>query len=188
MFAVRLLGSEPASAGTFEDIWLTPDQQGQIAFQHGDYAAAAAIFRDPMWKGTASYRAGRFKEAADAFSLSDTAESCFNLGNALLRLGNFEEGINAYAKALEKRKNWPEAEANLALAKRLFKDEQDNDEPDQPNENPDDVQFDDKGKKGKEGSINLGEVTSEMWMKNIQSSPADLMARKFAIEAARKTP
>lgn len=188
MFAIRIVVPVAAHAGRFEDIWLTPDQQGRIAYQRGDYAAAATIFKDPMWKGAAHYRAGQFKAAADAFALSDTAEAWFDQGNALLHLGNFEDGIAAYEKSLEKRKGWPEAEANLALARRLLKEQQDNEEPDQPNEKPDGVQFDDKGKKGKAGTLDLAEETSEMWMKNIQASPADLMARKFAIEAAEEKP
>ncbi len=188
LVAVRVVLPDPAQSATFEDIWLTPDQQGRLAYERGDYATAAAVFKDPMWKGTAYYRAGQFKEAANAFALSNTAQAWFNQGNALLHLGSFEEAIAAYENALEKRKGWPEADANLALAKRLLKQQQDNEEPDQPNEKPDGVQFDDKGKKGKAATLDMAEETSEMWMKNIQASPADLMARKFAIEAAEKSP
>jgi Ca-activated chloride channel homolog len=38
---------------------LTPDQQGQLAYERGDYAGAAERFADPMWRGVALYRAGR---------------------------------------------------------------------------------------------------------------------------------
>lgn len=186
MLAARLLLPDTAEAGTFTDMWLTPDQQGRLAFERGDFATAARHFKDPMWKGTALYREGRFKEAADAFAFSDTPEAWFDRGNALLHLEEFEEGIDAYEQALKKRKDWPEAAANLALAKRLLKQQRDDEEPEQPNEKPDDMQFDDKGKKGKAGTVNLAEETSEMWMKNIRASPADLMARKFAIEAEQE--
>lgn len=186
MLAARLLLPDTAEASALEDIWLTPDQQGRIAFERGDFATAAGHFRDPNWKGVALFREGKFKEAAEAFALSDTPEAWFDRGNALMHLGEFEEGVDAYEQALGKRKDWPEAEANLALAKRLLKQQQDDEEPEQPNEKPDDVQFDDKGKKGKAGTVDLAEETSEMWMKNIQASPADLMARKFAIEAEQE--
>ncbi|CCM74494.1 vWA domain-containing protein [Rhizobium mesoamericanum] len=186
MLAFRLLVPEAARAGTFEDMWLTPDQQGRLAFERGDFDAAAAQFQDPMWKGTSLYKAGKFKEAAEAFALVDTAEAWFDKGNSSLHLGDFEEGVAAYQKALEKRRGWTEAEANLALAKRLLKEQQDNAEPDQPNLKPDSVQFDDKGKKGKAGTVDMAEETSEMWIKNIQATPADLMARKFAIEAEQE--
>ncbi|MFC5755637.1 VWA domain-containing protein [Rhizobium sp. GCM10022189] len=188
MLALRLLNPEAARAGTFADMWLTLDQQGRLAFERGDFDAAAGHFKDPMWRGTSLYRAGKFQEAADAFGLSDSAEAWFDRGNALLHLGDFEEGAAAYQKALEKRPGWTEAAANLVLAKRLLKEQQDHEEPDQPNEKPDSVQFDDKGKKGKAGTVDTAEETSEMWIKNIQASPADLMARKFAIEAEEKKP
>jgi Ca-activated chloride channel family protein len=167
-------------------MWLTPDQQGRLAYERGDFNAAATRFKDPLWKGTALYRAGKFKEAVDTFGLSDSPEAWFDKGNALLHLGNFDDGITAYQKALEKRIGWADAEANLALANRLLKQQEDNEEPDQPNEKPDSVQFDDKGKKGKAGTVQAAAETSDMWIKNIQASPADLMARKFAIEAEQE--
>ncbi|MDM9646784.1 VWA domain-containing protein [Rhizobium sp. S163] len=186
LLAFKLFVPQSAQAGTFADMWMTADQQGRIAFERGDFEAAATHFKEPLWKGTALYRAGKFQEAVDAFGLSDTAEAWFDKGNALLHLGSFEEGVTAYQKALEKRNGWADAEANLALAKLLLKQQEDNAEPDQPNEKPDSIQFDDKGKKGKTGTVQAAAQTSEMWIKNIQASPADLMARKFAIEAEQE--
>ncbi len=177
-------------AAGFADMWLTPDQQGRIAFERGNYDDAASHFRDPIWRGVALYRAGKFAEAIDAFAAVDSAESWYNQGNSLLFLSKFEEAADAYRKALEKRKDWPEATANLAIAENLLaaqkKDEQD--QAQDPNQKPDEVKFDDKGKKGKSGQVDVAEQTSEMWMKNLQVSPADLMARKFAIEAQEKKP
>ncbi|WFR97579.1 VWA domain-containing protein [Rhizobium tumorigenes] len=188
LLSVRLLMPVQAEAGEFTDMWLTPDQQGRIAYDRGDYPAAAARFSDPMWRGVAFYRAGKFSDAVDAFASVDSAESWYDQGNAFLHLSKFEEAVAAYRKALDKRKGWPEARDNLAIADRLLKiqKDKDQDQPEEPNEKPDQVQFDDRGKKGKEGQIDIAEQTSEMWMKNIQVSPADLMARKFAIEAGRR--
>ena len=43
---------------------------------------------------------------------------------------------------------------------------------------------DDKGKKGKRGEVDFGgQQTSEMWMRNIQTTPAQLLQRKFASQA-----
>jgi Ca-activated chloride channel family protein len=142
-----------------------------------------------MWKGVSLYRAGKFADAIDAFATVDTAESWYDQGNALLHLLKLEEAVVAYRKALKARKDWPDAQANLAIAERLLKAKKEEEqEEQQPNEKPDQVQFDDKGKKGKEGELNIAEQTSEMWMKNIQISPADLMARKFALEAQKGKP
>lgn len=179
-----------AAAVEFTDMWLTADQQGRRAFELGEFEKAATHFQDPMWRGTAFYRAGKFADALDAFAAVDSAESWYNQGNALLRLMKFEQAVAAFSKALEMHRDWPDAKANLAIAERLLKNqkEQEEEQQDEPNLPPDQVQFDDKGKKGKAGQMNIAEQTSEMWMKNIQVSPADLMARKFAIEAQERKP
>ncbi len=177
----------PADAAErrFADLWLTPDQQGRLAFERGDYEAAAEEFRDPAWRGVALYRAGKFQEAVDAWALLDTPESLFDQGNALMHLGKPEEAAAAYRQALKGRAEWPEAKANLAIAETLAarKKEDEQQEAQDPNEKADQVQFDDKGKQGKAGKVDAGEQTAEMWMRNIQVTPADLLARKFAIEA-----
>ncbi|TBY08167.1 VWA domain-containing protein [Rhizobium laguerreae] len=190
LLAVRMLSPEPALAAGLQDIWLTPDQQGRLAYQRGDFQAASARFSDPMWKGVALYRAGRFAEAVDAFARVDTPESWYNQGNALLQLSKFAEAVVVYRKSLATRKGWPEAQANLAIAEQLLKaeEEKDDEQPQDPNQKADSIQFDDKGKQGKQGQMSIAEQTSEMWMKNINVSPADLMARKFALEAARRSP
>lgn len=190
VLAFHVLQPSSATAAGFMDLWLTPDQQGRLAYERGDYAAAAGQFQDPMWRGAALYRAARYQDAIDAFAAVDTPESWYNQGNALLHLGDFEEAIAAYGRALEARADWPDAVANLAIARRLLKEEKDKEQEQQqdPNEKPDQVQFDDKGKRGKAGEVEVAEQTSEMWMKNIQISPADLLARKFSIEAGGARP
>ncbi len=179
-----------AEAAEFIDMWLTADQQGRRAFELGEFEKAATHFQDPMWRGTAFYRAGKFADALDAFAAVDSAESWYDQGNALLHLMKFEQAVAAFSKALELHKDWPDAKANLAIAERLLKNqkEQEEEQQDAPNLPPDQMQFDDKGKKGKAGQMNIAEQTSEMWMKNIQVSPADLMARKFAMEAQESKP
>ncbi|WP_271899183.1 VWA domain-containing protein [Candidatus Phyllobacterium onerii] len=188
--AAGFLSAPSAQAADFVDLWLTPDQQGRRAYDGGNYVSAAGHFEDPMWRGVALYRAGRYQDAVDAFASVDMPESWYNQGNALLHLGAFEDAVAAYGKALKARQSWPDAEANLAIAQRLLQEQKDKEQEQQqdPNEKPDSVQFDDKGKKGKAGEIEVAEQTSEMWMKNIEVSPADLMARKFAIEAGETKP
>lgn len=188
--AARLLFPSDAQAADWAGMWLTSDQQGRIAFDKGDFEAAAEHFADPMWKGTSLYRAGKFADALDSFAAVDSAESWYDQGNALLHLGKLDEAVAAYKKALERRTGWPDAVVNLAIAEKLVQQKKDDEQEQQqdPNLPPDSIQFDDKGKDGKAGQMNIAEQTSELWMKNIVVSPADLMARKFAIEAQRAKP
>jgi Ca-activated chloride channel family protein len=52
-----------------------------------------------------------------------------------------------------------------------------------PNLKPDEIKFDDKGEKGKTQPFDVKKQTADMWMRNIQTTPRDLLRRKFAIEA-----
>lgn len=180
-----------ARAADFADAWFTPDQQGQRAVRRGDYATAADHFKDNAWRGVALYRTGRYQDAIDAFAQSTDPESYYNQGNALMQLDKTEEAIAAYRQALKTRPDWPEAQANLKLAERRMKEKDDQEKQQQQEQaglDPDQIQFDDKGKKGKEGQVSLAAQTAEMWMRNIQISPAQLLARKFAIEASGDKP
>jgi Ca-activated chloride channel family protein len=165
--------------------WLTPDQQGRMAFDRGDFDQAAGLFADPIWKGIALYRGGKYDAAVDAFARMDTADAWYNQGNALAHLGKLPQAVASYRQALKKRPDWPEATANLkllqdAIATRKKDDDQESNE---EADKPDQIQFDDKGKKGKSGVIDVGRQTAEMWMRNIQVTPTDLLARRFSIEA-----
>lgn len=178
-----------AAEWRFADIWLTPDQQGRFAYDKGDYATAAARFVDPMWRGTALYRAGRYDDAIDAFARIDSAESYFDQGNALAKLGKLAEAAAAYREALKRKPDFAAAKANLDLVQKLIppKNKDDQDVQD-PNQKPDNVKFDDKGKQGKQASVDAARQTAELWMRNIQTSPAQLLRRKFAIEAQERKP
>ncbi|OKP65648.1 hypothetical protein BTE77_32790, partial [Ensifer adhaerens] len=148
-------------------------------------------FADPAWRGAALYRAGRFQDAIDAFAESDTAESYYNQGNTLLHLDKADEAIAVYEQALKRRPDWTDAQKNLEIAKKrkADKDKQEQDaQQEQAGIDPDQVQFDDKGKKGTEATTQGGPQTADMWMRNIQVSPAELLARKFAIEAKEAAP
>jgi Ca-activated chloride channel family protein len=179
-----------AAEWRFADIWLTPDQQGRIAYDKGDYTVAAKRFADPMWRGAALYRAGKYDEAIDAFARVDNAESYFDQGNALAKLGKFPEAATAYQAALRRKPDFADAKANLDLVQKLIppKKKDDDQEAQDPNEKPDDIKFDDKGNKGKSGQVDAARQTAELWMRNIQTSPAQLLRRKFAIEAQEHKP
>lgn len=180
------LAPSAASAQTFRfaDLWLTPDQQGQLAFNRGDFATAADRFADPMRKGMAWYRAGQFAEALDAFARIDSPDSDFNQGNALAQLGRFPDAAERYRAVLKRRPGDAAATANLAIVLKLIPPpKKDDEQQGDPAEKADQYQFDDKGKKGKAGLVNAGQQTAEVWMRNIQTTPAGLLRRKFAIEA-----
>ena len=181
--------ARPAREGwRFADLWLTRDQQGRLAYEGGDFAGAAALFRDPMWKGVAASRAGDWDAAVDAFARLESPEALFDLGNAYARRGDLPLAVQAYEQALALRPGWRDARENrdrvAALIPKPKKDDEEGAE-EAPDVKPDEVKFDDKGKKGKESRVELSEKQAgEIWLRGLTTSPQGFLRRKFASQAA----
>ena len=110
---------EQASASLWEDLWFTPDQQAMRALQRGDPEAAAGLFENAEWAGTASYQAGDYESATDSFSQLDNADSWYNRGNALARSGELQAAIDAYRNSLERDPERKDALENIALLEQM---------------------------------------------------------------------
>ncbi|MFG1342799.1 VWA domain-containing protein [Xanthobacter autotrophicus] len=94
-----MFAPSPAAAGTWDDLWARPDQQGASAFGAGDYATAAQRFENPAWRAAARYKAGDNPGAAEAYARMPGAD--YNRGNALARSDRLEEAVAAYDAALK---------------------------------------------------------------------------------------
>ncbi len=184
----------PALAGGFVDWWLTPDQQGRLYFERGDYQKAARSFEKAEWKGMAFYKAGDFANAAALFARDESPDGFLRLGNALARQEKLAPAVDAYRRALQLRPAFPEAAFNLDWVEGLLKLAQ--------------KEYDDAGGTGgkleadkivfdKRGSQGTGEMTAqqlqaqkglsdeqlrEMWMRRVQTTPGDFLRLKFAYQ------
>ena len=182
----------------FADLWLTPDQQGRIAFDRGDYTTAAQRFADPMWRGIAAYRALDFLTAAQEFRKVETVEGRFALGNAEAQNHAWEKSIKAYDEVLKTQPGHLAAKTNRAIVVALFeaqeekrrKQEQDDSAP--PDQKADEMRVDPKQKGGKRIQVKPEDVTTagaaEAWMRAVQTTPADFLKLKFAIQATANAP
>ncbi len=174
------------------NFWLTPDQQGRHYFEKGNYGVAAERFQDPLWKGIAYYRSKNFEAAIEQFARVDTPEGYFNLGDAYAHSGRLEQAVTSYEEALRRKPNDKAAKENRDLVQSLIqkkKAKEKKEEPpegQEPNYNPDEVKFDEKGKKGKKGEINQAELSAEqiqqVWRRRLQTSPSDFLRLKFSAQ------
>jgi Ca-activated chloride channel family protein len=194
-----LLSTQAAQAeGEFKarwiNLWLTPEQQGQRAFDSGDFVTAAKRYENPLRIGSAYYRAGEFEMAAGVFGRNNSPEGAYNRGTALVLLGQYSSAIEAYDLALTGRPDWLEAQQNRAIALARQKAlEYDNDQRTQATEiGADDVVFDNQSP----NKENQDEVTTNsdkrlsdqelraMWLRKSQTSPAVFLKAKFSAQLA----
>lgn len=119
-----LTPSEYASANVWDSLWKTNNQQAQNKFEQKQYKEAAEQFKDPLWQGSAHYKAGNYEEALKSFSKSNTADALYNKGNALAKLNKLDEAIESYSKALEKNPDLESAKANKQLIEQLQKQQE----------------------------------------------------------------
>lgn len=135
-----LLPPERAVAFEWNDLWLTPDQQGQRALSAGNPERAAQLFEDPDWAGTAAYEAGEYEAAAEHFNgETQDADDLYNKGNALARAGKLDEAMDAYRASLERKPDQQDALDNLALLEQL-KQQQEQQQQDQGQQGEDSPQ------------------------------------------------
>jgi len=173
---------------------LTPDQRGFHDFEQQAYGEAALHFADPMWKGVALFKQGEFEQAASVFAGSDAADSAFNRGNALVMQGKYTEAAEAYARALELRPEWNDAIINREIALgRAARLKQEGGDMTGGMLGADEIVFttgDSPPSTGEEQTEG-GQVLSDteiraLWLRQVQTKPADFLAAKFAYQHAMR--
>ncbi len=105
------------------DLWRNDNQQGLHQLQQGNAEQAAELFDNPQWKAAAHYRAGQYEQAAESLKGINNAEALYNKGNALARMGNFQEAIKAYDAALKLQPDHEDAEYNRDLIKQQLQNQ-----------------------------------------------------------------
>jgi Ca-activated chloride channel homolog len=191
--AVLVYGSRFAQGYSMINLWLTPDQQGRYYFERGNYPAAAERFQDPLWKGVAYYRSKKFDAAVEQFARVETPDGYFNLGDAYAHLGRLDQAAASYEEALRRRPDYKEARENRDMVQSLIQKKKSQEKEEEPPEGkeptykPDEIKFDEKGKRGKKGEIDQAELSAEqieqVWMRRLQTTPADFLRMKFAAQA-----
>ncbi|RDJ19678.1 tetratricopeptide repeat protein [Bosea caraganae] len=172
----------------WHDLWLKPDQRGRVLMNQGRAAEAAKVFRDPLWRGVALFRNGDFKAAAQAFAASDRAEGAFNQANAFVMLGQYDEALKRYDRALALRPGWPEATGNREIARiRGERRKAEGGVTDDTESKPDEIVFDKTKKGGEDTDLETqapmsDEAVRALWLKRVQTRPADFLKAKFAYQ------
>ncbi|CAH1656155.1 TPR_REGION domain-containing protein [Hyphomicrobiales bacterium] len=168
-------------------LWASPDQRGRWFFERGHYGDAAEAFIDPLWRGAALMRAGRFKEAEQVFAGLEGAEAAYDQGNALVMLGRYPEAVSRYDRALMLRPGWADAAANRNLAAlRAERMKAPGADAGDQREGADQIVYDKDAKTpaGQETQVSATAMSDEqvraLWLKRVATRPADFLRARFA--------
>lgn len=187
--------AEPVYAAGWDDIWKTPDQQGIERLDEGSAAEAAELFENPLWKAVARYRAGDYPDSAAGFSGREDADSLYNFGNALARMGEFESAVAAYEKALEIDPDSADAVYNRDLVKELMEqqesqsseegdDQQSSEEGGGAQQSESESESDQSSEEGTDGEPGNESPESETSAREQEMSEEDLQALEQELERA----
>ena len=122
-----------ASAGLWQDMWQTNNQQALKAYNKQQFDEAAQKFDDPLWQGSALYKNQDYENALKAFNQVNSAEGLYNQANTLAQLGKLPEAIKKYDEALAQQPDNEDAKANKALIEKLL-EQQKSDQDQQKND------------------------------------------------------
>ncbi|MEH6704374.1 MAG: VWA domain-containing protein [Galbibacter orientalis] len=107
-----LLVSCNDDASNFSDLWYTKDYQGQRLSNKGDFKEAADVYKDPLRKGVAYFKAGDYEAAINSFSKDTTAMGAYNLGLSYFKNGDYAAAELAFNIAVEKDPSLEAAKVN----------------------------------------------------------------------------
>ncbi len=121
IFILSLFLVTKSFAFSWQDLWFTPDQQGQQSMQKHRYKKAMQQFMPGDWQAVAAYRHGDFEAAAKLTPKTPTELSYYNQGNALAQLGKYPQALEAYDHSLTLNPNNKDAVFNRKLVADLLK-------------------------------------------------------------------
>ncbi|MBY6002303.1 VWA domain-containing protein [Salipiger bermudensis] len=194
--ALALLMPQGARAEGIADWFLTPDQQGRIAFDNKQYARAAELFVDPLWRGYALYRDGQYDSAIEVLNRIETAQAASIQGIAQIKARHYRDGVRAFETALARDPDYPGAAENLETAKRIVAyveaAQAASDTGEESGIGADEEVYDNESGQGEEtlrpqgSEAGEGLLTADQWMSTVDTSTGDFLRMRFALEAAQR--
>jgi len=175
-------------------LWLTPDQQGRLKYEQGEFQSAARLFEDKRWKALAFYHAGDFANAAALFEKFESPWGLLNLGNSYAKTEQLSLAEKSYIRALELKPDFPEAEFNLEWVSGLIEldaKEYDDAGGSDGKLGADRIVIDERGSKAtsemsmQEAVAQVGlsdQELQDMWMRRVQTTPGDFLRLKFTYQ------
>ncbi|WP_407531579.1 VWA domain-containing protein [Vibrio parahaemolyticus] len=183
-----------SNAMTWDEIWWTPDQIAQKAFDIGDYEKAGKYYKNNYLKGLSYYRVSDYVNAEKYFKKVQSEYALFYVGNSLAYQGKFKESLIYYGKAIKLNDNFEEAKYNSNIIKKQL--EEASKLPDN-NVNKAEDEYVIQLQQGARSKENLkpkvaidasiySEEELNTWLGKVKSAPDKMLKTKFELESQRK--
>ena len=148
------MANKPDSLSWWQTPFMNDNQEALNSYQRGKYKDAVNQFNDDTWKASSLYKSGDYEGALNAFKSIPGAESLYNQGNALAKLGKLEDAIKKYEQALSEAPDFDDARTNKKIVEDLLKQQQQQNQDQNQNENGDDGEQRDSQDNGQDSSDN----------------------------------
>lgn len=193
-----LLFSSYAQALSLQDLWKTQDQQAQELMNKAQFKKAEKTFQRPDWSAAAAYKSGNYKKAENLYKRFSNETAYYNRGNALAHLGQYEQALKAYDKALTINPYNEDALYNRKIIENLIKQEkqkkqqQNQDQQNQDQQNKDQQAKDKKAQEQQkpdaatQAKNRENRQAKEQWFKEIPDDPGGLLRQKFLRDYLRR--
>ena len=159
---------------SWDNLWRTPDQQGQDLAEQKEYARAAEKFKRQDLAGAANYKANNFEQAIEQFSNSDGLDNLYNKGNAQAYNGDLEGALETYEKVLEQQADFADAAHNKKIVEELLEQQQEQQEGQDGEQNEEENQEQqDSDQQSEDSSENSDSEESEEQSQDQQQSDSE---------------
>jgi len=173
--------------GRMDRLLVTADQVGYQAYVKKEYGKAAKNFENLSFKGASYFRDASFKEAKSVYQNLSSKEARYNLGNAYVMLGEYDNAIASYELALKIDPNFQQAKDNLMVAKarKILKEPENDGEQGVGKLGADEIVFDNTQNKGVDDDQSAKKEASTgnpNWLDRLQTGPKDFLKNKFSYQ------
>ncbi|MHC6645698.1 vWA domain-containing protein [Alteromonas sp. HB246098] len=146
--------NKPEPFAWWQKPFMNDNQEALNKYQRGKYKDAVSQFNSEAWKASSLFKSGDYEGALKAYKNIPGAESLYNQGNALAKLGKLEEAIEKYEQALDEAPEFEDAKINKKVVEDLLKQQQQQDQQQNQSENSNDDQQDNAQDNGQDSANN----------------------------------
>ena len=181
------------------NLWLTPDQQGQILFNAGHYQQAGEYFTKVKWQAFSYYGAEQYKNSAMLYSQFDDIDSKIAQANALAHRRDYLKARDLYQTVLITQPNNIAANTNIKIVQAIIDEtnllsasQQEEQGEDNKELGDDEPQAADGAERQVAREQEIEQLSSEqllldpelnkMWLRQVQKDPAQFLAQKFYMQ------